>query len=209
MGCSNWRRCLSSALPAVQSDPTNHPALLVEPSDFRGVSLLKPKHYADMRGAFCEAWHRERYEKLGLVADFVQDNVVESSVGVLRGMHFQHPRSQLKLVSAAFGEIFDVVVDIRKGSPTFGKYQHWILSSTNRHQLWIEPGFAHGYQVLSEKAVVCYKCTHIYEPDDDRTLNWADPTIGIKWPLANPMTSAKDKNARNLSVFLDEDLFKF
>jgi dTDP-4-dehydrorhamnose 3,5-epimerase len=191
----------------VPADLTAPPPLQVEPTALAGVKLLRPQAYADARGSFFEAWHRPRFARLGLSADFVQDNVVGSRHQVLRGLHFQYPRAQLKLVSVLHGEVFDVVVDIRRGSATYGQWHGWNLSAENHLQLWIEPGFAHGYQVLSEYAVVNYKCTHVYEPADDRTVNWADPLIGINWPLPNPILSAKDQAARNLAEFPDHELF--
>lgn len=188
-------------------DASNASPLVVEPTLFDGVRLLRQRAHADDRGWFLEAWHGPRFGRQGLSAGFVQDNVVESRRGVLRGLHFQYPRAQLKLVSVLQGEVFDVVVDIRRGSRTFGQWQGWNLSSENHLQLWIEPGYAHGYQVLSPSAVIHYKCNQAYEPADDRTLSWADPAIGIRWPLADPLLSAKDASARVLSAFSDDEIF--
>ncbi len=182
----------------------------VQASPLAEVRVLRPRSYEDARGSFFEAWHRPRFEDLGLVAEFVQDNVVTSHRAVVRGLHFQAPRSQLKLVSVLHGEVFDVVVDIRRGSPTYGQWYGLALSAANRIQFWIEPGFAHGYQVLSDSAVVSYKCTHIYEPTDDRTVFWADPAIGITWPLGDDaILSTKDVAARRLAELLDNQLFSY
>lgn len=173
-----------------------------------GVKLLRPKAYLDARGSFFEAWHKPRFEEHGLAADFVQDNVVASGRGVLRGLHFQYPKAQLKLVSVLQGEVFDVVVDLRRKSPTYRRWCAFRLSSENHWQLWIEPGFAHGYQVLSESAVLSYKCSQVYDPAADRTLFWADPAIGIDWPLPDPKLSSKDSSARRLAEFSDAELFR-
>lgn len=178
-----------------------------EPPPFAGITILRPPRYPDARGAFFEAWQKPRFEAQGLTAEFVQDNVVTSRRGVLRGLHFQYPRAQLKLVTVLHGEVYDVVVDIRRGSPTYGRWFGLHLSADNGLQLWIEPGFAHGYQVLSGMAVLSYKCSHIYEPDDDRTVYWADPCIEIRWPLPDPLLSAKDASARRLAEFADNEIF--
>ena len=181
--------------------------LQVEDTPFAGVKILHPAAYPDNRGCFFEAWQRIRYEAQGLTADFVQDNIVTSHRGVLRGLHFQYPQAQIKLVSASYGEVFDVVVDVRRHSPTYKQWLAVNLSAENHLQLWIGLGFAHGYQVLSEVAILSYKCSQVYEPSCDRTVFWADPTINIQWPLPEPVLSAKDAVAPRLDMFTDDDLF--
>jgi dTDP-4-dehydrorhamnose 3,5-epimerase len=181
--------------------------LAVEPTPLAGVWLLKPRVYPDARGHFLESWHRPRLAAAGLQAEFVQDNVVTSRHRVLRGLHYQQPCAQVKLVTVLHGEVFDVVVDIRHGSPTFGRWFGLRLDGTAHWQLWIEPGFAHGYQVLSESAVINYKCSHIYEPSADRTISYADPAIGIQWPLGDPIVSGKDAAARPLADMARNEIF--
>ncbi len=181
--------------------------LLLESTPLPGATLLKPRIYPDNRGYFLEAWHKFRYEQLGLRADFVQDNIVTSHHRVLRGLHYQYPRAQVKLVTVLHGAVFDVVVDIRRNSPTFGQWFGVELSARNCWQLWIEPGFAHGYQVISDQAVISYKCSHVYEPADDRTLLFRDPAIGITWPLGNPILSDKDDRAKPLAEFQANEIF--
>ncbi len=179
----------------------------VEPSPLAGVRVVHPPAFPDARGWFFEAWHQPRFGQHGLEANFVQDNVVTSHRNVLRGLHFQYPRAQVKLVSVLHGEVFDVVVDIRRGSPTYRQWFSVNLSALNHLQLWIEPGFAHGYQVLSESAVISYKCSHVYEPADDRTIHWADPALGIAWPVPDPLLSEKDAKARRLADFPPNEFF--
>ncbi len=165
------------------------------------VVLLVPKIFGDHRGFFLETF-RENDFRLHIGSfNFVQDNHSGSSQGILRGLHYQLQQSQGKLVRAAVGEIFDVAVDIRQGSPTFGKWVGAHLSAENRHQLWIPPGFAHGLYVISEWAEVLYKATDYYAPEWDRSLRWDDPTINITWPLVNgkpPTLSEKDTKAPTL-----------
>jgi dTDP-4-dehydrorhamnose 3,5-epimerase len=159
-----------------------------------GVLVLEPRVFGDPRGFFVETWQRERYAGLGLPREFVQDNLASSERGVLRGLHVQHPHPQGKLVQVISGEVFDVAVDIRRGSPWFGKWVGVRLSGGNRHQLWVPAGFAHGYCVLSEQAVFAYKCTDFYHPEAELTLLWNDPALGIDWPLAGePVLSDKDR----------------
>lgn len=160
-----------------------------------GVLLIEPEVFGDSRGFFLETFSAQRYADLGITAPFVQDNWSHSCQGTLRGLHFQIKQPQGKLVHVMQGEIFDVAVDVRQDSPTFG---HWVgvtLSADNKRQLWIPPGFAHGFAVLSETADFVYKCTDSYAPEHERTLLWNDETIGVNWPIdGEPILSEKDRN---------------
>lgn len=158
--------------------------------------IIEPKVFGDKRGFFLETFHESRYAELvGIDLPFVQDNYSRSSKGVLRGLHFQKNKPQGKLVRVVKGEVFDVAVDIRKESSTFGKWEGVILSEENKKQLWVPPGFAHGFIVLSNIADFEYKCTDYYDPSDEGSILWSDSNLAIKWPLANPILSEKDKNA--------------
>lgn len=157
-----------------------------------GVLLIKSKVFGDGRGFFLETWRQDRYEQLGITSAFVQDNLSFSKRGVLRGLHFQNPNQQGKLVSAIAGEVYDVAVDIRVGSPTFGRWTGVVLSEDNRWQLWIPAGFAHGFCVLSDSAYFAYKCTDVYNPAAEGGILWNDPDIGITWPLSDVQLSEKD-----------------
>lgn len=159
-----------------------------------GVLLIKPQVFGDERGYFVETWQKERYEAAGINLPFVQDNHSKSTKGILRGLHFQKQHPQGKLVMVSLGEVFDVAVDIRKGSPTFGKWFGAILNQENQNQLWIPPGMAHGFVVLSDVAHFHYKCTDFYHPGDEGSIRWNDPTIAIDWPYKEePVLSAKDQ----------------
>ena len=161
-----------------------------------GVLLIKPQVFGDERGYFVETWQKERYEAAGINLPFVQDNHSKSTKGILRGLHVQKQHPQGKLVMVSLGEVFDVAVDIRKGSPTFGKWFGAILNQENQNQLWIPPGMAHGFVVLSDVAHFHYKCTDFYHPGDEGSIRWNDPTIGIDWPYKEePVLSAKDQIA--------------
>lgn len=161
-----------------------------------GVLLIKPQVFGDERGYFVETWQKERYEAAGINLPFVQDNHSKSTKGILRGLHFQKQHPQGKLVMVSLGEVFDVAVDIRKGSLTFGKWFGAILNQENQNQLWIPPGMAHGFVVLSDVAHFHYKCTDFYHPGDEGSIRWNDPTIGIDWPYKEePVLSAKDQIA--------------
>lgn len=160
-----------------------------------GVLLLEPRVAGDERGWFLETFQAQRYAGAGITAPFVQDNLSFSRRGVLRGLHAQHPHDQGKLAYVAAGEVFDVAVDIRRGSPTFGHWTGVRLSSRDHHQLWIPPGFAHGFCVLSTEALFAYKCTDYYSPEDELVVRWNDPALGIDWPLAEPELSARDADA--------------
>ena len=158
------------------------------------VLLIKPKVFGDARGFFLETYNKERYMAAGFPdVQFVQDNHSRSSKDVLRGLHFQLNHPQGKLVQVATGSVFDVAVDVRVGSPTFGQWYGCVLSDENHHQLWIPPKFAHGFCVLSDTADFIYKCTDYYNPQDEAGLLWSDPKIGIDWPLGEPLLSEKDK----------------
>jgi dTDP-4-dehydrorhamnose 3,5-epimerase len=156
------------------------------------VLIIEPDAFGDARGWFIETFSQKRYEQAGLKLPFVQDNASFSVRGVLRGLHFQNPKSQGKLVQVLFGEVFDVAVDIRLGSPAFGKWVGEILSATNHKQLYIPPGFAHGYCVLSETALFSYKCTDYYSPADEGGVIYNDPDIAIAWLVDKPLVSKKD-----------------
>ena len=162
------------------------------------VLIIEPKRFGDERGFFMETYQAERYAGAGIPARFVQDNLSSSQRGVLRGLHFQHPDPQGKLVSVLQGEVFDVAVDIRRGSPTYGQWTGVVLSAENARQVWVPEGFAHGFCVLSETALFAYKCTRYYDRDAEAVIRWDDPAIGIDWPLADPVLSAKDAVAPTL-----------
>lgn len=157
-----------------------------------GVLIIQPDVFRDSRGFFMETYHQKKYSEAGIKLNFVQDNYSHSSKGVLRGLHYQLTHPQGKLVYVIKGEIFDVAVDIRRGSPTFGQWVGEILSEGNNYQIFVPEGFAHGFCVLSETADVLYKCTDVYYPDDDRGILWSDQAIGIAWPVQNPAVSDKD-----------------
>lgn len=179
----------------------------VIPCEIPGLLIIEPKVFGDARGFFMETWNRQRYRDAGLAGDFVQDNVSLSRRGILRGLHFQNPGGQGKLVSALQGEVFDVVVDLRRRSPTFGRWYGLTLSAENHRQFFVPPGFAHGFAVLSETALFAYKCTELYAPQNEVTLAWNDPEIGIQWPLASPQLSAKDARGLPLRDIPPDRLF--
>lgn len=171
-----------------------------------GVILLKPKAFPDARGYFTEVYHLEKYTAAGLPKPFVQDNFSFSTRHVLRGLHSQVTHPQGKLVYVVHGEVFDVAVDIRRGSSTFGQWEGHVLSSDNHHQLYIPEGFAHGFVVLSETAYVSYKCTDLYAPGDEQGIAWNDPGIGIDWPIKNPVLGIKDVALPRLTDLPDDRL---
>lgn len=162
------------------------------PGKLPGVVLVQPRVFPDERGFFTETFHAAKYREAGIPRPFVQDNFSFSRRGVLRGLHYQRNHPQGKLVYVASGEIFDVAVDIRRGSPTFGQWEGHILSGENHHQLYVPEGLAHGFLVLSETASVMYKCTELYMPADDTGIRWNDPDIGVAWPVDAPSLSPKD-----------------
>ena len=173
----------------------------IEHGPIPGLLVIKPKLFGDDRGYFQETWNKEQYAKEGLDVDFVQDNISFSRKGILRGLHFQNPGSQGKLVYVLQGEVFDVAVDVRVDSPTFGLWYGVILSETNRHQFFIPEGFAHGFCVTSDTALFAYKCTSSYSPQSEHSLLWNDPDVGIEWPTKDPQLSEKDKNGVLLNEF--------
>ncbi len=166
----------------------------IEQTRLPGVVVLSPRVYRDPRGFFMETWNKERYADEGLPAAFVQDNLSESRRGVLRGLHYQHPAAQGKLLQVLHGEIYDVAVDIRRGSPTFGRWVGERLSAENKRAMFVPEGFAHGFLVLSEIAEFSYKCSDFYTPSDERGVRWDDPGIAIAWPDVGvaPSLSARD-----------------
>jgi dTDP-4-dehydrorhamnose 3,5-epimerase len=170
------------------------------------VLILEPKVFGDERGFFLETWNQARYAEAGLPLTFVQDNLSLSRRGVLRGLHFQNPNAQGKLVYVLQGEVFDVAVDIRLGSPTFGQVETVLLSAENKRQLFIPAGFAHGFCVTSETALFAYKCTELYDPKSEGSILWNDPALGIDWPVDSPELSAKDRAAMTLAEFPRERL---
>jgi dTDP-4-dehydrorhamnose 3,5-epimerase len=179
----------------------------IEETSLPGVLLVYPDVFGDHRGYFQESWNRRKFSELGLNLDFVQDNLSLSKKGILRGLHFQNPNQQGKLVQALQGEVFDVAVDIRKGSPNFGQWFGAILSADNHLNMYIPEGFAHGFCVLSESALFAYKCTDFYNPATEYSLRYDDPDIGVEWPLeCPPSLSAKDVNAVSLKDFPEESL---
>lgn len=173
----------------------------VTPTEIEALKIIEPDCYGDERGFLFESYSARRYaEEAGITLDFVQDNHSRSTRGVLRGLHFQLTNAQGKLVRIAAGEIFDVGVDLRRGSATFGHWVGVVLSAENRRQLWVPPGFAHGFYVLSEIAEVLYKATEYYDPDDEHCLAWNDPAVGVDWPLGGtePIVSERDRAGRAL-----------
>lgn len=166
--------------------------------DIPGVLLLEPSVLSDRRGCFMETYHEQRYADAGITERFVQDNCSRSVRNTVRGLHFQEPHAQGKLVMALEGTVYDVVVDIRKGSPTFGQWYGIELSGKSLHQMYIPPGCAHGFCVTSETATFLYKCTAYYSPRDERGILWDDPALGIVWPISEPILSQKDQAYRTL-----------
>lgn len=168
----------------------------LEPSPIEGLLIIKPRVFADSRGFFVETFNAERYKNIGIAEDFVQDNWSRSQRGTLRGLHFQNPNAQGKLVWCAKGSVWDVAVDLRPGSPTRLKWYGVELSEENKIQLFIPKGFAHGFYVTSETADFIYKCTDLYRPENERAIRWNDPALGIGWPLVGePTLSKKDIEA--------------
>jgi len=166
----------------------------VTETEIPGLLVIEPKVHGDARGFFVETWQRERYAEIGMPREFVQDNMSSSGKGVLRGLHLQHPHAQGKLVQVLEGEVFDVAVDVRRGSPWFGQWVGVRLDGKRRNQFWVPAGFAHGYCVLSDMAVFSYKCTDFYHPESELSVLWNDPAIGIDWPLdEEPQLSQKDR----------------
>jgi dTDP-4-dehydrorhamnose 3,5-epimerase len=175
-----------------------------------GVLLIDTNYFRDDRGFFIESWHRQHFREHGLDVDFVQDNHSSSGRGVLRGLHYQDMTAPMgKLVRCTVGEILDVAVDLRVGSPTFGQWLGERLSEENQRQLWCPPGFAHGFVVVSEQAQVQYKCSGYYTPSAEGAIGWNDPDVGIQWPVAEPQLSAKDARAPSLRDYLRSPKFSY
>ncbi len=168
-----------------------------------GVILIEPDVHRDTRGFFLETYHQRKYAEGGIPGVFVQDNHSHSLKGALRGLHAQRTTPQGKLVRAVYGEMFDVAVDIRRGSPTFSRWVGFVLSGDNFRQLYIPPGFAHGFCVLSDRVDVEYKCTDFYDPKDELVVAWSDPDVAIDWPVRNPTLSPKDAAAPRLTAVMD------
>lgn len=174
-----------------------------------GILIFEPAVFSDDRGFFLETWSRQRYYDAGITAAFVQDNVSVSKKGTLRGLHFQHPQGQGKLVQVLTGRVFDVAVDIRLDSPTFAKSVSVILSESNHKQVYIPPGFAHGFCVLSDTAIFSYKCTDYYNASAEGGVIWNDPDLGIDWPIDSPVLSTKDTGYPRLKDIPHERLPRF
>jgi len=170
----------------------------VENTPLPGVKLLIPRIFGDDRGFFMETFNQRTAAGIGIPTDFVQDNHSYSQRGVLRGLHYQYPTWQGKLIRVVLGEIFDVAVDIRRDSPTYGQWYGAYLSGENKHELYVPEGFAHGFCVTSDDAHVLYKCTALYVPEEDAGILWNDPDIGVEWPVESPILSEKDRNAPRL-----------
>ncbi len=174
------------------------------PTALPGVVIIEPAVYRDSRGFFLESYHQSKYAEHGIPGPFVQDNHSHSVHGTLRGLHSQRKHPQGKLVRAVEGEMFDVAVDARRGSPTFARWVGVVLSGENFRQLYIPPGFLHGFCVLTNRVHVEYKCTDFYAPGDEQTVAWNDPQIGIEWPLREPILSPKDQGAPRLAEILEQ-----
>jgi len=170
------------------------------------IIIVEPDVYRDQRGLFLETYQARRYLEQGIPAAFVQDNLSFSRKGVLRGLHYQLGRPQGKLIWVVQGEVFDVAVDIRRGSPTFGKWMGVVLSSEDHRQVYVPEGFAHGFCVLSDSALFAYKCTDYYAPEEERGIRWDDPSVGIDWPVSDPIVSEKDRAYPGLNDVPPEDL---
>jgi dTDP-4-dehydrorhamnose 3,5-epimerase len=175
----------------------------VENTPLAGVLLFTPRIFRDSRGYFLETWRSDFYEAAGVSGTFVQDNHSQSRQAVLRGIHFQHERPQGKLVSVSYGRVFDVAVDLRRDSPSFGRWHGVELSAENQRQLWLPPGMGHAFCVLSDTAHVHYKCTEYYLPGDEGAIVWNDPDLAVAWPLSRPVLSAKDAAAPGLRQWMN------
>jgi len=172
-------------------------------TDLPGVLIIEPKVFGDSRGFFLESYQKQRYAEAGMEYDFVQDNQSRSQRGVLRGLHFQVKKPQGKLVSVSRGEVFDVAVDINPASDTFGKYVGVSLNEDNHRQLWVPPGYAHGFVVISDTADFQYKCTDYYDPSDEAGIIWNDSQVAIDWPVNNPVLSDKDSILPTLAEYIE------
>jgi dTDP-4-dehydrorhamnose 3,5-epimerase len=175
-------------------------------TDLPGCIVIEPQVFGDDRGFFYESFNRDKFAAHGLPSDFAQGNVSRSARGVLRGLHYQWPKPQGKLVSVLEGEVWDVAVDIRRDSPSFGRWAAAVLSAENKRHFWIPEGFAHGFVTLSESALFTYLCTATYDREADAAIRWDDAALAIDWPIASPLLSAKDANAPFLADVLPERL---
>ena len=171
-----------------------------------GLLIIEPRFFPDKRGFFMETYHQKRYSEAGIDIRFVQDNLSHSIKGTLRGLHYQIKHTQAKFVQVIRGIVFDVAVDIRRGSPTFGNWTGVYLTDENKRQVFIPEGCAHGFCVMSETADIIYKCTDFYSPEDERGILWSDPEIGIDWPVTDPVLSEKDSRNPSLSDITPENL---
>jgi dTDP-4-dehydrorhamnose 3,5-epimerase len=183
--------------------------VIARPTRLAGVIVIEPKAFGDRRGYFLETWSQQRYAGAGVPERFVQDNLSRSTRGTIRGLHLQHPFGQGKLVTAVCGEVFDVAVDVRVGSPTFGEWVAETLSEENHRQIYIPPGFAHGFCVLSEFALFAYKCTETYHPEAELGVAWNDPDLAIAWPTDDVLVSARDREHPRLGEIDPEKLPRY
>ena len=174
-----------------------------------GLYLIEPRVFGDTRGFFLQTWQSREYLHSGLPGEFLQDNLSFSQQGTLRGLHYQKPNTQGKLVFALKGEVWDVAVDLRLGSPTFGRWEGVVLSAESHNQLYVPPGFAHGFCVTSGEALFYYKCTDLYAPENEHGIAWNDPDLDIPWPVRNPLLSSKDSSNQRLRDIPEELLFRW
>jgi dTDP-4-dehydrorhamnose 3,5-epimerase len=179
----------------------------VEACELAGVRVIEPRVFGDARGWFLETWNEQRYEEAGIAERFVQDNLSFSRRGTLRGLHYQNPNPQGKLVMVLQGEVLDVIVDLRRSSPTLRRWKAVRLDGVSKRQLYVPPGFAHGFLVLSDEVWFHYKCTALYSPKDEGSVRWNDPDLGIEWPIAEPILSPKDAQAPRLVDIPPDRLF--
>lgn len=180
----------------------------VSKTSMEGILLIEPDLFGDSRGFFMESYSRKKYTEHGIDMEFVQDNHSKSVKNTLRGLHYQIKPGQDKIVRVVSGEVFDVVVDMRYGSPTFGKWEGFVLSAANKRQLFVPIGFAHGFCVLSEEAEFLYKCSDYYSPVDERGIIWNDPDLNVKWPIENPILSERDKKNKFLKDMDKDFIYK-
>lgn len=197
---------ISSAWPNAASFHDRGAVMKILQTDLPGCVVIEPQVFGDSRGFFYESFNHDKLAAHGLAPNFVQGNVSSSSRGVLRGLHYQWPKPQGKYVSVIEGEVWDVAVDIRRGSPTFGRWTAVVLSAENKRHFWIPPGFAHGFVTLSERAVFTYLCTETYDRDADAGVRWNDAELAIDWPISDPSLSEKDTKTPFLADIADERL---
>jgi dTDP-4-dehydrorhamnose 3,5-epimerase len=183
--------------------------MIIKNTDFPGLKIIELDKFSDERGAFFETYQQKRYQEQGLASVFVQDNQSCSKANVLRGLHYQKDQAQAKLVWVVQGQVLDVAVDVRVGSPTFGNVFKMILSEDEAKQVFIPEGFAHGFSVLSPQAIFCYKCTHYYDKASERGIIWSDPELGIDWQISSPIISDKDQTYPRLTEISENELPRF